>query len=576
VRDPRDRSAFARLLVLLLAVGLVAAACGEDDEAESAREGDTSTTGGGGSQEGGTVTFAAEQEPAGWNINTATDSDVVLQHLVIQVYPKVFEVLPDLSVALDTDLMESAELTSEDPQVVEYVIKEEAVWSDGTPISAADFTYRWESSNGSNPDIDIETTIGYELIETLEASDDGKTVTATFSSPYADWQGLFDNLLPAHIMPTLADDPVAAWNDGLDGADIPTFSGGPWMLTEYVPEQSVTLVPNEGYWGEMPKLDSIVVRFGIEAEAIPQALENGEIDVAYPQPQVDLVSQIEALAPEVEATTQFGTSFEHIDFNLDNPLLGDLAVRQAIAHGLDREGIVERTVAQFDDEATQLDNSIWLTNQEQYEPHGEEYAEQDLDAARSVLEDAGYSEGSDGVYEKDGERLSLRISTTGGNALREATQQVIQSQLGEVGIEITIDNVEGRAVFERFYPESDSRDDLDYDIALYSWVGTPFPSGSGALYKTPDPPGTVGLNTMGYANPEVDALYEEAAASTDQEVVADKLNQVDELLWEDLPTIPLYQKPTYLPFRSSIQGIQDNPSTYGPLWNADEWSLAAS
>jgi peptide/nickel transport system substrate-binding protein len=81
---------------------------------------------------------------------------------------------------------------------------------------------------------------------------------------------------------------------------------------------------------------------------------------------------------------------------------------------------------------------------------------------------------------------------------------------------------------------------------------------------------------MGYANPEVDALYEEAAASTDQEVVADKLNQVDELLWEDLPTIPLYQKPTYLPFRSSIQGIQDNPSTYGPLWNADEWSLAAS
>jgi peptide/nickel transport system substrate-binding protein len=362
----------------------------------------------------------------------------------------------------------------------------------------------------------------------------------------------------------------------LDGADIPTFSGGPWMLTEYVPEQSVTLVPNESYWGEMPKLDSIVVRFGIEAEAIPQALENGEIDVAYPQPQVDLVSQIEALAPEVEATTQFGTSFEHIDFNLDNPLLGDLAVRQAIALGLDRQGIVDRTIGQFAEEATQLDNRIWLTNQPQYEAHGEEYAEQDVEAAKAALEEAGYTEGGDGIYEKDGQKLSFRISTTGGNALREATEQVIQSQLKEVGIDIVIDNTEGAAVFDRFFPESNSRADLDFDIALFAWVGTPFPSSSAALYQTPEPPDTVGQNTMGYANPEVDALYEEAAASTDQEVVADKLNQVDELLWEDLPTIPLYQKPTYLPFRSSIQGIQDNPSTYGPLWNADEWSLAAS
>ena len=572
MRDPRDRSASARLLVSLMALGLVVASCGGDDGAEAAREGGT---GGTEVEEGGTVTFAAEQEPAGWNINTATDSDVILQHLVIQVYPSVFNVLPDLTVELNEELMESAELTSEDPQVVEYVIKEEAVWSDGTPISADDLVYRWENSKGDDPEIDVATTIGYELIESLDPSDDGKTVTATFSSPYADWQGLFDNLLPAHIMSTLADDPVTAWNDGLDGTDIPEFSGGPWMLTDYVPEQSVTLVPNEGYWGEKPKLDSIVVRFGIEAEAIPQALENEEIDLAYPQPQIDLVSQIEALAPEVEATTVFGTSYEHLDFNLDNPLLGDLAVRQAIAYGLDREGIVERTVAQFDEDATQLDNSLWLTNQEQYEPHGEPYAEQDLDAARSTLEEAGYTEGSDGIYEQDGERLSFRISTTGGNALREATQQVIQSQLAEVGIEITIDNIEGRAVFGRFFPESNSRADLDYDMALYSWVGTPFSSDKYTLYKTPDPPGSVDFNTMGYSNPEVDELFEEAAVTTDQQVVADNLNQVDELLWEDLPTIPLYQKPSYFPFRSSIQGIQDNPSTYGPLWNADEWSLAA-
>jgi peptide/nickel transport system substrate-binding protein len=337
----------------------------------------------------------------------------------------------------------------------------------------------------------------------------------------------------------------------------------------------VTLVPNEAYWGEKPKLDSIIARFGITADAIPQALENGEIDIAYPQPQIDLVSQIEALAPEVEATTEFGLTFEHIDFNLDNTLLADLAVRQAIAYGLDRAGIVERTVGQFADEAEQLDNRIWLTNQPQYEPHGEEYATQDVEAAQAALEEAGYEAGSDGIYAKDGQRLSFRITTTGGNALREATEQVIQSQLAEVGIEIQIDNSEGAAAFDRFFPESNNRADLDFDIALFAWVGTPFPSSSAALYQTPEPPGTVGQNEMGYANAEVDSLFAEAAASTDQDVVADLLNQVDEILWEDLPTIPLYQKPTYLPYRSSIQGVVDNPGTAGPLWNANEWSLAS-
>nr|MDQ3305881.1 ABC transporter family substrate-binding protein [Actinomycetota bacterium] len=498
-----------------------------------------------------------------------------LTWLTVQVYPSVFEVLPDFSIELNEEMMESAELTSEDPQTIEYVIKEEAVWSDGTPISADDLIYLWENQNGSNPNIDVASTTGYELIESVEGSEDGKTVTAVFTEPFSDWQSLFGTLLPAHYMKTLNPDPVEAWNNGLDGTNLPEVSGGAWMLTDYTPEQSVTLVPNETYYGEKAKLDSVVARFGITADAIPQALENGEIDIAYPQPQIDLVSQVEALAPEIEATTEFGLTFEHIDFNLDNTFLADEAVRTAIAHGLDRQGIVERTVGQFSDEASQLDNRIWLTNQPQYEPHGEEYAEQDVEAAKAVLEEAGYTEGAGGIYEKDGQPISLRISTTGGNALREATEQVIQSQLKEVGIDIRIDNTEGAAVFDRFFPESDNRADLDFDIALFAWVGTPFPSSSASLYQTPDPADKVGQNEMGYANAEVDELFTTAAVSTDQDEVADLLNQVDEILWEDLPTIPLYQKPTYLTFRSNIQGVQDNPGTAGPLWNANEWALAA-
>ena len=577
MRELKDRSVLARLLILLVALGLVAAACGGDgdspDAAGSETEGDTSTTEPS-AREGGSVTYSSDQEPEGWNNLTASENLAALAWLVIEVYPAVWDVQPDFSITLNEELMESAELTSEAPQVIEYVIKDEAVWSDDTPISADDFVYRWESSNGSNPDFDIASTTGYELIESVEGSEDGKTVTVTYAEPFSDWQSLFDSLLPAHIIPTLDPDPVVAFNDGLDGENIPTFSGGPWMLSDYVPEQSVTLVPNENYYGEPAKLDSIVARFGITADAIPQALENGEIDLAYPQPQVDIVSQIDTLAPEIESQTSFGLTFEHIDFNLDNTLLADLAVRKAIALGLDRQGIVERTVGQFSDEASQLDNRIWLTNQPQYVAGGAAYATQDIEAAKAELDGAGYTEGSDGIYEKDGVKLSLRISTTGGNALREATEQVIQSQLAEVGIDIVIDNTEGAAVFDRFFPESNARADQNFDIALFAWVGTPFPSSSKALYTLAEE--GVGQNSMGYDNPDIEPLFDEAAVSTDQDLVADNLNQVDEILWEDLPTIPLYQKPTYLPFRSTIQGVEDNPGTSGPLWNASDWTLAAS
>ena len=578
MRELKDRSVLARLLILLVALGLTAAACGGDgdspDAAGSETEGDTSTTEPS-AREGGSVTYSSDQEPEGWNNLTASEALAALAWLVIEVYPAVWDVQPDFSITLNEEMMESAEITSEDPQVVEYVIKDEAVWSDDTPITADDFVYRWENSNGSNPDIDIASITGYELIESVEGSEDGKTVTTTYAEPFSDWQSLFDSLLPAHIIPTLDPDPVVAWNDGLDGENIPEFSGGPWMLTDYKVEESVTLVPNEAFYGEPAKLDSIVVRFGITADAIPQALENGEIDLAYPQPQVDIVSQIDTLAPEIESQTSFGSTFEHIDFNLDNTLLADLAVRKAIALGLDRQGIVERTVGQFSDEASQLDNRIWLTNQPQYVAGGAAYATQDIEAAKAELDGAGYTEGSDGIYEKDGAKLSLRISTTGGNALREATEQVIQSQLAEVGIDIVIDNTEGAAVFDRFFPDSNARADQNFDIALFAWVGTPFPSSSKSLYVL-DEDGGVGQNSMGYDNPDIEPLFDEAAVSTDQDLVADNLNQVDEILWEDLPTIPLYQKPTYLPFRSTIQGVEDNPGTSGPLWNASDWTLAAS
>jgi peptide/nickel transport system substrate-binding protein len=567
-----------RVLALFLGLSLIAAACGDDDDGAGGdttqtTEGTDTTEGEGEASDGGTVVFAADQEPDGWNINTASSNLLALGMLTEIVFPSTFRTTPDFEVEMDENLLESAEMTGEDPQVVEYVINEEAVWSDGTPITADDFIFQWEMMRGDNAEIDTATTAGYDQVESVEGSDDGKTVTVTFETPFAEWEGMFTNMLPAHIITELGDgDPVVGWNDGLDGEDVPEFSGGPFMFEDYRPEQSVTLVPNPEWWGEGPHLDEIVIRFDVDNSGIPAALQNGEIDMAYPQPQLDLVDQIDDI-DDVDSQITMGLSFEHIDFNLQNSHLAKIEVRRAIALALDREDLVARTVGQFTDEAEPLNNRIWLNNQPEYENNAEGYEEQDTEGARTLLEEAGYDcSGQTCTHPEDGD-LTLRISTTGGNQLRENTQLVIQNQLAEAGIGITIDNVEGGAVFEKFFPESNLIADQDYDIALFAWVGTPFPSSVAALYSNADPT-LVGSNNTGYQNPEIVAIFDQAKAETDEETMVGLYNDADRILWEDMPTVPLYQKPTYLPYRTSIEGVEDNASTAGPLWNAHEWRIS--
>jgi peptide/nickel transport system substrate-binding protein len=567
-----------RLLVLLVAFAFLAAACGDDNKDSSSNTTAPTTTPPADVPTGGTVTYASDQEPTGWNVNTANDNLAALNYMTILVYPQAFDITPDFKVVMNKDLLTDAKQTSDSPQTIEYTINPDAAWSDGTPISGKDFIYNWKLQNGKqDADLgegdpedtaadpatlpDVASTTGYDSIESVEGED--KTVTVTFATPYADWKGLFGNIMPAHILKD-----VKGWNESLDEANIPDWSGGPFSFTDYSPEKSVTMVPNDKFWGEKPKIDKIVVVFGLTPEALPEAFQNGEIDLAYPQPQVDLVDRLKS-QQDVKSQINFGLSYEHIDFNLLNPLLADKAVRQAIAWGLDRDELVARTVKQFDDRAEVLNNRIWLNNQPEYEDNAGQYAATAPDKATTALEDAGYAKGSDGIYAKDGKKLSFRISTTGGNQLREDTEEVIQDQLKKIGIEIKIANVEGSAVFDKFFPESGDFKDADYDIALFAWVGTPFTASSNQSLFIPGG----GQNEMSYDNAEVGTLFTDAIQTADPEVTVTKTNAADKILWEDLPTIPLYAKPTLLPVRDTIINVVDNASTYGPLWNAVTWGV---
>ena len=557
---------------------LVLSSCGGGDEGGGGGEEET--------QASGQVVFGESTDfPDNLFPVISAGNATSVANILVRILPGAFQLLPDFTVAHDPELL-TEEPTLEEVdgnQVNVYTINPDAVWSDGTPITADDFTFtakvQDEEFTEACPDGGILGTTGYDQIESIEGSDEGKTVTVTYSEPFADWQSLF-TLLPAHVMDSEDDAELCAavtegWaiGDGLPEE----ISGGPWQLKADgvdVAGQVVTLTPNEAYWGDKPNLAALIYQnIGNDPGAAVSGLQNDEVQMIYPQPQLDLVDQIAALEPNVVSNIEFGFAFEHLDMNTRNPHLADVNVRQAFGQSLDRQEIVAQTVGQFSGDAEVLNNRIFFNNQPQYvDTAPEEYNAPDVAAAKALLEESGYELGGDGIYvHPDRGRLSLAISTTVNNPLRQQTIDVIIPQAKEAGIEIVA------------RPDPDifagaelptSLEAGGFDIALFAWVGSPFRTATASIYQSLDAQGGIqGQNYTQGGNPEVDSLYEDFLSEPDPDASAEVGNQIDALLWEDLYTIPLYQKPTFLAYSSAIEGVEDNATQAGPLWNSETWTL---
>jgi peptide/nickel transport system substrate-binding protein len=552
---------------------------------------------GGGSDDGGSDDSAGGSgrvvygESTDWPENLfpliAAGNATSVANIEAQLFPQAYEIQPDLTVAWNENFL-TEEPTSEvsgETQTVTYKINPDAVWSDGEPITADDFEFSWNLQKSSDPAeggcAAVLSTTGYDQVTSVEGSDEGKTVTVTLGTPFADWKALFSGsnspVLPSHILDK--GDPAAnceALTAGWLIADgIPSdISGGPWQLKKDnidVGGQIVVLTPNENYWGDKPKIEQLVIQgIGNDPTTAVQALSNGELNVIYPQPQLDLVDQVKDLEPNVVSDVNFGLSFEHVDFNTTDPLLSDVKVRQAFAMALDRQEIVDQTVGQFSSDAQVLDNRIWLNTQPQYQDTApEEYKSQNVEGAKALLESAGWTLGADGIYAKGGQRLSLKIDTTANNPLREQTVNVMIPQLKEAGIE---------GIFNAnpdIFAGADKPTSLEaggFQVALFAWVGSPFISGTPPIYLAPQGD-ALGQNYARIGTPEIDALFTQWLTLTEDSQIADTGNQIDELLWAQMGTLPLYQKPTYIAYSSTVDGVEDNPTLAGPLWNASTWSL---
>ncbi len=556
---------------------------------------------------GGTLIWAHEQEPPDMHLDDPNNNLSVTSWIRSALIEGLYGV--DGSTSYYPELIDGeADVVSNDDGTVtfNYTLRDGLMWSDGTPVTAADVEYTMDI-NLEGCDFEAEESgcvylrgdrTGYDLVTEYGATSDTE-FSMTLTNFFAGWKGLLNEVYAAHAYGADATEVNANLPEWAN-ADGVLPSSGPMVFDTWDRGVSMSMVRNDNYAGSVSPdaanngvayVDGVQINFVTDTDAQINALKAGEAHIVMTQPQLAFGERL-STDENFTVASSAGPVFEHWGLNLLNDHLADPLVREALAYGIDKTEVMAGLYTPlFGDNlpAEGLGGTYWMSNQPAYIDAQKVYEGKQSDAAKANLEAAGYSDSGDGIMEHpDRGRLTLRVGTTGGNALRELQQQIIQSQLAESGIEIIIDNVPGGAYFaERPFADEAlaasasggaEGDPTIWDITQFAWVGGPWPGGQSASYL-----GGNGNNPYGFNNADFDARAPECDATVDDAVRADcynELNRYVTTLEIDSETglfmIPLTQKPSYYGYLSSVlsgAGVAPDAQGAGPLANVVDFAF---
>lgn len=457
---------------------------------------------------------------------------------------------------------------------VTYTLHPEARWGDGVPVTTADVAFTIEA--GKHPQSGFSNAELYRRIEALEIKDD-KTFTLEQEKLTFLYPAINDlRLLPAHLeRPVFEADPVGYRNRTLYDTD-PTHPGlamGPYRLAELDAGAFVRLVRNDAWWGEPPAFEEIVIRTIENTAALEANLLSGEIDMIEGALGLSLD---QATAFEARHGDRFqvfykpGLIYEHIDLNLDNPILADRRVRLALIQSLDREALSRQLFAGRQPVAhTSINPLDWV--------HSEDvpvYTE-DLEAAAALLDEAGWSDLRDGVrHDAEGRPLALSLMTTAGNRTRELVQQVLQSMWARVGIRVTIQNEPARV----FFGETVTRRAFPA-MAMFAWISSPENVPRSTLHSEEVPTaenGWSGQNYTGFRNARMDELIDTIEITLDRAARAELWHELQRLYALELPVIPLYFRADPHIWPRWLAGVEPTGHMGVTSLGVEHWRVEAS
>lgn len=530
-----------RLIVLLAVSALALTACGGGGRLPTPSHGtqDINPKDPASLRDGGDLRIAVDYLPNNYNWNQIDGHDDEARLVASALMPKAFKDAPDGGVALNTDYLTSAEVISASPQVVRYHINDKAVWSSGRPIGWRDFAAQVSANNAHDPAYLVADKSGYDQVAKVERGETDKDVLVTFTHPYSEWQGLFYALYPEETN----SDP-SAFNTGWLTAPKETAGAFKVGAVDQV-AKTITLVRNERWWGDKPRLDRVI--FTVTArQAFADRLANNEIDIYEIGSDVDLYQRARTI-PGAEVRQATPKQYLHITFNgAPNARLADVRMRQAIAKGIDTRAVAQRIIGPIVPKLTPMGNHIYPIGSKGYRDNsGSRHFDQG--AASQELDALGWVRPSPtAVRTRDGQPLRLTMLISSGNPVAEQVGKIVLDQLAQIGVQVVLNAVP----LNQFFPSYVNVG--NFDLTAFQWVQNSAPF-SNSLNVFQEPKGTdIGNNFGRVYDPRIGPLYAKGFAELDDAKRIEIGNEIDRVIWEEVHDLPLYPQTGAFAVRSTL------------------------
>jgi len=447
---------------------------------------------------------------------------------------------------------------STDEMTLTFYVRKGIKWHDGEDVTAedVDFTYRYM--------IDPKTPTAYgEPFRQVRRAEvvDRYTYRVTYEKPYApallSW-GLW--ILPRHIL-------EPAWKTGVDLRTtrqnrFPVGSG-PYRFGEWKTGEKIVVEANPDYFEGRPYMRRVVYRIIPDQSTIFLELKARNIDLASVTPiQYRRQTEFPAFLKAFHRYRYLSNSYAYLGFNLRDARFQDKRVRQAIAHAINKQEIIEGVLLGLGRPAVgpYKPGTWWYKDDVKTFPF-------DPERAKALLAEAGWRRATaDGILEKDGKPFSFTIRTNQGNAVRQQTAEIIQRRLRAVGIDAKIHIVEWAAFINTFIRKK------DFEAIILGW-GLGLDPDQYEIWHSSQT-GPEELNHISYKNPKVDGLLEAGRRTFSQEKRTAIYGELQEVLAEDQPVIFLYV-PDALPVVSArVHGIEPAPA--GIMYNFIKWYVPSA
>ena len=495
----------------------------------------------------------------------------------------------------NSELIVSAEPINISPLTIVYTLNPKAVWSDGVPITAADFQYAWELQRGevdvSSPD--VNSIAGYRDIASVTGSNGGHTVTVKFKRPFADWKSLFDNLMPAHVMEKLGWSPACTTvNPAID------LSGGPFKIGSVSASGStITLVQNPKWWGTPANARSITVHVASSTDELAQWMASGVVQVAEPANVTQsFLTDLTGL-PGAESDVDTSDTLLQLDMAsaLDSDLSPDL--RYAIALLINRQDLVNQEVSWAVPGIAVADSHVYIQGQQNYMPAPTGAPTTTVppsstststtvigaggsvnfpvtpvpDQAAAFIEDSGLNRdgGTQYYHSAFGAPFQLHMVYDATDPWASEAAPAIRAELDAAGLDTTLAPVNGASQTGQVLADGFA------DLAVLPVTFSPYMSQTLAWYTMLlGPPGKNGSEDWtNYSNTKFDQTVQAASEQLSPNAAAAEYTQADTQLWDEMVSLPLYAEPAALAWSRTIGGMQPMPRSTSLLWFAQLWAV---